>query len=112
MQALVTIIYNLPNLILRIVVWHGFSVGISVFVLKNIILIARTCYGFYLHKAEKYEIHKREQINESTQGEDAQSTTEDTQSTSGTQSQAGNDVADVEMELDDDPVYVDGRTAV
>lgn len=62
-QALVTVAINLPNLIVRLILWHGFSVGISVFMLKNIVLILLTTHGFYEHKLLKYKEHRLENDN-------------------------------------------------
>lgn len=58
------LIINVPNLLVRLVLWHGFSVGVSPFMLKNIILILMTLYEFYEHKHEKYEEHERERRHE------------------------------------------------
>ncbi|XP_059165345.1 uncharacterized protein LOC131947953 [Physella acuta] len=38
-RLLVVLVVNVPNLVTRFVLWHGVNVGISPFVLKNIILI-------------------------------------------------------------------------
>ena len=52
------LIVNGPNLLVRLILWHGFSVGISPFILKNLILICLTLYAFYEHTKEKYEEEK------------------------------------------------------
>ncbi|CAG5117667.1 unnamed protein product [Candidula unifasciata] len=59
-RMLVVLAVNVPNLLVRLNLWHGHSVAISPFTLKNIILICITVYEFYLHKRGKYEGHKRE----------------------------------------------------
>ncbi|XP_046544495.1 transmembrane protein 121B-like [Haliotis rubra] len=56
-KLLVVLVVNVPNLIVRLVLWHGFSVGISPFILKNLILICIVLYEFYDHKEMKYEKH-------------------------------------------------------
>lgn len=53
---------NVPNLLVRFIIWHGFSAAISPFSLKNIILICMTFYEFYLHKKEKYAMHHSEMM--------------------------------------------------
>lgn len=65
LQALVSVAINLPNLVIRLILWHGFSVGISVFVLKNIVVIVLTTYSFYEHKHDKYHQHKHEEREKS-----------------------------------------------
>lgn len=62
-RVMMILLVNVPNLLVRMILWHGFSVGISPFTLKNILLIALTLYEFYEHKLEKYESHQREVIN-------------------------------------------------
>ncbi|XP_055877855.1 uncharacterized protein LOC106063828 [Biomphalaria glabrata] len=54
-RLLVVLVVNLPNLLTRMILWHGLSVGISPFTLKNIILIGIAMYEFYEHKKEKLE---------------------------------------------------------
>ncbi|XP_046544493.1 transmembrane protein 121B-like [Haliotis rubra] len=56
-KLLVVLVVNVPNLIVRLVLWHGFSVGISPFMLKNLILISIVLYEFYEHKRVKYDEH-------------------------------------------------------
>ena len=56
----VTLIVNVPNLIIRLVLWHGFSVGISPFIMKNLILIGMVMYEFYEHKKDQVEELKTE----------------------------------------------------
>jgi len=58
--ALVLIV-NIPNLLVRMILWHGLSVGISPFCLKNLILICMTVYVFYEHFKEHYEKKKEEE---------------------------------------------------
>jgi hypothetical protein len=41
---------NLPLLITRLIQWHGFSMGISIFSLKNVIVIGMISFDFYEHK--------------------------------------------------------------
>lgn len=59
-KLLVVLVVNVPNLLVRLVLWHGFSVGISPFMLKNIILICITMYEFYEHKKMKYDEHAQQ----------------------------------------------------
>ncbi|KAK7002631.1 hypothetical protein BgiMline_004034 [Biomphalaria glabrata] len=54
-QFLVVLVVNLPNLLTRMLLWHGMSLDISPFTLKNIILIGIAIYEFYEHKKEKLE---------------------------------------------------------
>ncbi|KAK0048496.1 hypothetical protein Bpfe_022111 [Biomphalaria pfeifferi] len=54
-RILVVLVVNLPNLLTRMVLWHGMSLDISPFTLKNIILIGIAMYEFYEHKKEKLE---------------------------------------------------------
>ncbi|XP_067684202.1 transmembrane protein 121B-like [Haliotis asinina] len=54
-KLLVVLVVNVPNLLVRLVLWHGFSVGISPFMLKNLILICIVMYEFYEHKKMKYD---------------------------------------------------------
>ncbi|KAK3774465.1 hypothetical protein RRG08_000418 [Elysia crispata] len=69
-RILVVLIVNVPNLVLRMVLWHGHNIGISPFSLKNIVLIFLTIYEFYEHKKMKYEQHENEK-NESIGGSGA-----------------------------------------
>ncbi|CAG5123677.1 unnamed protein product [Candidula unifasciata] len=61
-RLLVVLAVNVPNLLVRLILWNGFSAAISPFTLKNLILIAMSLYEFYQHKKEKYEEHQREEI--------------------------------------------------
>lgn len=61
-RLLVVLAVNVPNLLVRLILWHVFSSAISPFTLKNIILIAMSLYEFYQHKKEKFEDHQREGI--------------------------------------------------
>lgn len=61
-RLLVVLAVNVPNLLVRLNLWHGYSVAISPFTLKNIILISITVYEFYLHKKGKYQEHERERL--------------------------------------------------
>ncbi|XP_046544522.1 transmembrane protein 121B-like [Haliotis rubra] len=56
-KLLVVLVVNVPNLIVRLVLWHGFSVGISPFMLKNLILICIVMFEFYEHKRMQYDEH-------------------------------------------------------
>ena len=47
---------NLPLLITRMILWHGLNHGISIFSLKNVIMIATICYDFYEHHESEEEI--------------------------------------------------------
>ncbi|RUS75311.1 hypothetical protein EGW08_016932 [Elysia chlorotica] len=63
-RLLGVLIVNVPNLAVRMILWHGHSIGISPFTLKNVVLIFLTTYEFYEHKKMKFELHEREK-NES-----------------------------------------------
>ncbi|XP_059143083.1 uncharacterized protein LOC131930559 [Physella acuta] len=52
-RLLVVLVVNVPNLVTRFVLWHGVSVGISPFVLKNIILICLALSEFYEQRKEE-----------------------------------------------------------
>ncbi|XP_041349907.1 uncharacterized protein LOC121369114 [Gigantopelta aegis] len=60
----VTLLINVPNLVIRMVMWHGFSVGISPFIMKNLLLIGIVLYEFYEHKKEKLEVDEAESTPE------------------------------------------------
>ncbi|XP_005095376.1 uncharacterized protein LOC101846570 [Aplysia californica] len=62
-RLLVVLMVNVPNLLVRMILWHGFSVGITAFSLKNVILISLTLYEFYEHKKEKFHLHKRKDLH-------------------------------------------------
>ena len=49
---LLVLFVNVPNLVVRLILWHAFSHGISPFILKNFMLICLTAYEFYEHKRE------------------------------------------------------------
>ncbi|XP_033732603.1 uncharacterized protein LOC117322015 [Pecten maximus] len=52
-KVLLAFIVNLPLLITRMIVWHGMSHGISIFSLKNIIVIGMVSYDLYeTHESE------------------------------------------------------------
>ncbi|CAL1530447.1 unnamed protein product, partial [Lymnaea stagnalis] len=53
-RLLVVLVFNVPNLITRLILWHGLSVGFSPFALKNVVLIGMTLLEFYEHKLQKY----------------------------------------------------------
>ncbi|CAL1530448.1 unnamed protein product [Lymnaea stagnalis] len=61
-RLLVVLVVNVPNLITRLILWHGVSVGISPFFLKNVIVIGMTLYEFYEHKRDKVEGHRKEEL--------------------------------------------------
>lgn len=53
-KVLLAFLVNLPLLITRMIVWHGMSHGISIFSLKNIIVIAMVTYDLYeSHESEE-----------------------------------------------------------
>ncbi|XP_067684251.1 transmembrane protein 121B-like [Haliotis asinina] len=56
-KLLVVLVVNVPNLLVRLVLWHGFGVGISPFMLKNLILICIAMCDFYEHEKMKYDEH-------------------------------------------------------
>ncbi|KAK3774466.1 hypothetical protein RRG08_000419 [Elysia crispata] len=68
-KFLVVLIVNVPNLVVRMVLWHGHSVGISPFTLKNVVLISLTAYECYEHKKMKFNLHEKEK-NKPTCGSD------------------------------------------
>ncbi|OWF39942.1 uncharacterized protein LOC110464397 [Mizuhopecten yessoensis] len=52
-KVLLAFVVNLPLLITRMVIWHGMSHGISIFSLKNIIVIGIVSYDLYeTHESE------------------------------------------------------------
>ena len=61
-RILVVMVVNVPNLIVRMVLWHGHSMGISPFTLKNVVLIVLTAYEFYEHKKMKFKMHEQERL--------------------------------------------------
>lgn len=61
-RMMVVLAVNVPNLLVRLNLWHGHSVAISPFTLKNVILICITVYEFYLHKKGKYQMHRKERL--------------------------------------------------
>lgn len=63
-RLLLVLIVNVPNLLVRMILWHGFSVGISPFCLKNIILICMTAFVFYENYKERYDDAKEREENE------------------------------------------------
>ncbi|XP_048778084.2 uncharacterized protein LOC125681868 [Ostrea edulis] len=48
-KILLAYIVNLPLLIMRMILWHGLNNGISIFSLKNVIVISIISYDFYEH---------------------------------------------------------------
>lgn len=48
-KILLAYIINLPLLIMRMILWHGLNHGVSIFSLKNVIVIAMVSYDFYEH---------------------------------------------------------------
>ncbi|XP_061193742.1 uncharacterized protein LOC133201971 [Saccostrea echinata] len=56
-------IVNLPLLLMRIILWHEFNKGISVFSLKNVIVIVATSYEFYKH----YETEKLQKVDDNAE---------------------------------------------
>ncbi|GFR71756.1 cat eye syndrome critical region protein 6-like protein [Elysia marginata] len=58
-RLLVVLIVNVPILAVRMVLWHGHSMGVSPFTLKNIVLILLTTYEFYEHKKMKFCVNEQ-----------------------------------------------------
>ncbi|KAK3089493.1 hypothetical protein FSP39_004031 [Pinctada imbricata] len=50
---------NLPLLITRMILWHGLNHGVSIFSLKNIIVMAMISYDFYEHHEVEEEREER-----------------------------------------------------
>ncbi|XP_048778083.1 uncharacterized protein LOC125681867 [Ostrea edulis] len=71
-KILLAYIINLPLLIMRMILWHGLNHGVSIFSLKNVIVIGVITYDFYEHheanmdasikKNEVSEIKNEEEI--------------------------------------------------
>ncbi|XP_060064306.1 uncharacterized protein LOC132544691 [Ylistrum balloti] len=63
-KVLLAFMVNLPLLITRMVVWHGMSHGISIFSLKNIIVIGMVSYDLYeTHESEEDDPAQRHSEN-------------------------------------------------
>ncbi|GFO39147.1 cat eye syndrome critical region protein 6-like protein [Plakobranchus ocellatus] len=54
-RILLVLAVNFPNLLVRMMLWHGNSTGISPFMLKNILAISLTFYDIYEHYKERHE---------------------------------------------------------
>ncbi|GFR60322.1 cat eye syndrome critical region protein 6-like protein [Elysia marginata] len=54
-RILLVLAVNMPNLLVRLLLWHGMSSGISPFTLKNILAISLTFYDIYEHNKEELE---------------------------------------------------------
>ncbi|XP_062566254.1 uncharacterized protein LOC134228606 [Saccostrea cucullata] len=52
-KIILAYIINLPLLVIRLFLWHEFDQGISVFSLKNLIVIVAMSYKFYKHYEKK-----------------------------------------------------------
>ncbi|GFO18606.1 cat eye syndrome critical region protein 6-like protein [Plakobranchus ocellatus] len=61
-RILGVVVVNVPNLVVRMLLWHGHNMGVSPFTLKNVVLILMTSYEFYEHKKMKYEMHEQEKL--------------------------------------------------
>lgn len=59
-RILVVLIVNVPNLVVRMILWHGHNMGVSPFTLKNVVLILLTSYEFYEHKKTKLDQRDKE----------------------------------------------------
>ena len=51
-RILLVLSVNLPNLVIRLMLWHGISTGVSPFTLKNVLAISITLYDIYEHNKE------------------------------------------------------------
>lgn len=54
-KILLAFIVNLPLLVMRMILWHGLNHGVSIFSLKNVIVIAMISYDFYEHHEANIE---------------------------------------------------------
>ena len=54
-RILLVLAVNMPNLLIRLLLWHGLSAGVSPFTLKNILAISLTFYDIYEHNKEELE---------------------------------------------------------
>ena len=57
-RILLVLVVNVPNLLIRLLLWHGLSTSISPFTLKNILAILVTFYD--IHERNKEEIQQLE----------------------------------------------------
>ncbi|XP_052674205.1 uncharacterized protein LOC128156196 [Crassostrea angulata] len=57
-KILLAYIINLPLLIMRMILWHGVNHGVSIFSLKNVIVISMISYDFYEHHEANVETSK------------------------------------------------------
>ncbi|XP_062586764.1 uncharacterized protein LOC134248375 [Saccostrea cucullata] len=71
-KIILAYIVNLPLLVMRMILWHGLDHGVSIFSLKNVIVIAMISYDFYEHHEtvmdnleEKHKDHRTENGDES-----------------------------------------------
>ncbi|XP_048778086.2 uncharacterized protein LOC125681870 [Ostrea edulis] len=62
-KILLAYIINLPLLTMRMILWHGLNHGVSIFSLKNVIVIGVLTYDFYEHhEADMDEPDKPNQV--------------------------------------------------
>ncbi|XP_048778085.1 uncharacterized protein LOC125681869 [Ostrea edulis] len=62
-KILLAYIINLPLLTMRMILWHGLNHGVSIFSLKNVIVIGVITYDFYEHhEADMDEPDKPNQV--------------------------------------------------
>ncbi|KAK3794373.1 hypothetical protein RRG08_061040 [Elysia crispata] len=54
-RILLVLVVNIPNLLIRFLLWHGLSTSISPFMLKNILAISLTLYDIYEQNKEEME---------------------------------------------------------
>ena len=57
-RILLVLVVNIPNLLIRFLLWHGLSTGISPFTLKNILAISLTFYDIFEQNKEEMEERK------------------------------------------------------
>jgi hypothetical protein len=70
-KILLAYIINLPLLIMRMILWHGLNHGVSIFSLKNIIVIGVITYDFYEHhEANMDESFKKNKVSNIKDEED------------------------------------------
>jgi hypothetical protein len=56
-KILLAYIINLPLLTMRMILWHGLNHGVSIFSLKNVIVIGVITYDFYEHHEAEMDEH-------------------------------------------------------
>ncbi|XP_061184595.1 uncharacterized protein LOC133192616 [Saccostrea echinata] len=66
-KIILAYIVNLPLLVMRMILWHGLNHGVSIFSLKNVIVIAMISYDFYEH--HEADMDNSMEKNNSNKGE-------------------------------------------